>query len=169
MDTNQKRRRSVSTDTWKKVKGAFLVGGELRAIARTAGLNENTVLARAAREGWTKQRREAQGLKQRARGEALAVEEQVSAQSVAIMRDALLERHLANMLTVAGRLSDHAFGLSPEAAFTNVRQIDVADRLTRRQLGLDNGEAAVSLNFLSGMGGGDVFRAVGCSEAAESL
>lgn len=150
MAQKHKTRRRVSNETWQQVRSAFLVGGEIRAIARAAGLNENTVLAKAAKEGWTSQRREALHLREGAQSEGQGAAAWSGEQSLAITRESLLGRHLLNMLTVAGKLSDHAVSLSPESAFTNVRQIDVADRLARRQLGLDKEQPAVMVNLWGG-------------------
>jgi hypothetical protein len=143
----QKRSR-ITNAAWRELQSAFFVGGELRALAREAGISENTVLHKAMREGWTEQRRQAlaklRQTRQETRGSGSSGEPN---QSLAITREGLLERHLFNMLAVSGRVSDYAADLPAQTAFTAVRHIDVADRLARRQLGLDR-EDKISVNIV---------------------
>ena len=139
------KRRSISAAVWREVKAAFFVGGELRALAREAGINENTVLHKAMREGWTEERREAFAKVRQTRGETIEeAGDGEPIQSLTIARERLLERHLLNMITVCERVSDHAADLPAPTAFATIRQIDTADRLTRRQLGLDREEKSSS-------------------------
>lgn len=155
---NPKRQR-ITDAVWRELKASFFVGGELRALAREAGISENTVLHKAMRDGWTEQRREALAkVRQTRAGTIEEGGEGEPLQSLTIARERLLERHLHNMLTVSGRVSDYAAGLPAQTAFTSVRQIDMADRLARRQLGLDR-EENVTVNLMqafSSMEDGDV-------------
>lgn len=155
---NPKRQR-ITDAVWRELKASFFVGGELRALAREAGISESTVLHKAMRDGWTEQRREALAkVRQTRAGTIEEGGEGEPLQSLTIARERLLERHLHNMLTVSGRVSDYAAGLPAQTAFTSVRQIDVADRLARRQLGLDR-EEHVTVNLMqafSSMEDGDV-------------
>lgn len=147
------KRQRITDATWRELKAAFLVGGELRALAREAGLNENTVLHKAMRDDWTEQRRQAYTKARQTRQGAIEDGSKGEPhQSLSIAREGLLERHLLNMLTVAGRLSDYSAELPAQAAFNSVRQIDVADRLARRQLGLDR-EEKISVNICQAFAG----------------
>ncbi|MBE2285653.1 MAG: hypothetical protein IAE77_19475 [Prosthecobacter sp.] len=135
------KRQRITDATWREMKAAFFVGGELRALAREAGISESTVLHKAMRDGWTEQRRQAHAkARQTRQGTMDNGEEGQPHQSLSIAREGLLERHLLNMLAVAGRLSDYSAELPAQAAFASVRQIDVADGLARRQLGIDREE-----------------------------
>ena len=59
-------RRKIPTDTWEQVKTAFASGIiGLREIARNMGIPEGTVLARAKREGWTREIQNAKALAKR--------------------------------------------------------------------------------------------------------
>lgn len=146
--TNERRPKRASSDVWKDIQNAYLIGGELRPLARRAGIPEGTVLARAAREGWSKQKRAAI--------ESVRPSNQsagTSLQSVAITRETLLETHLQSMLGICAKLSSYAGTLDPQDAFTAVRQIDTADKLTRRQLGLDQPVTPVQINLWSAESG----------------
>jgi hypothetical protein len=143
----QPKRSRLTDATWRELKAAYFVGGELRALAREAGISENTVLHKAMRDGWTEQRRQALEKARQTRQELIVGEsEGEPIQSLTISREGLLERHTANMMAISSRLSDYAAGLPSQTAFAAVRQIDVADRLTRRQLGLDQ-PGGVQINF----------------------
>jgi hypothetical protein len=48
-------RSRISADVWQQVRTAYASGIGLREIARNMSIPEGTVLARAKREGWTKQ------------------------------------------------------------------------------------------------------------------
>jgi len=167
------KRQRISEAVWGELKAAFFVGGELRALAREAGISENTVLHKAMRDGWTEQRQAAlHKVRQTRQGALEDGSEGQPLQSLTIAREKLLERHLLNMLSVSGRLSDYAAALPAQTAFTSVRQIDCADRLARRQLGLER-EESVSINLcqaFAGMEDGGVMVSAGfdCEIAEES-
>ncbi len=147
------KRQRITDATWRELKASYFVGGELRALAREAGISENTVLHKAMRDGWSKQR--GQALAKTHQTRQGTIEEGSKGephQSLSIARAGLLERHLLNMMAVAGRLSDYSAELPAQAAFNSVRQIDVADRLARRQLGLDR-EEKVSVNICQAFSG----------------
>jgi hypothetical protein len=55
-------RNSVSSASWEQIKTAHASGIGLREIARNLGLPEGTVLARAKREGWTREIQNAKAL-----------------------------------------------------------------------------------------------------------
>jgi hypothetical protein len=48
-------RSRISSECWEQIKTARASGIGLREIARNMGIPEGTVLARAKREGWTRQ------------------------------------------------------------------------------------------------------------------
>jgi len=54
-------RRTISSQTWQQIKTAHASGIGLREIARNMGIPEGTVLARALREGWTRDIRSLRG------------------------------------------------------------------------------------------------------------
>jgi len=65
-------RSKTSADVWEQVKTAYATGSiGLREIARNMNIPEGTVLARAKREGWTREIQSAKALAKRE--DALAV------------------------------------------------------------------------------------------------
>jgi hypothetical protein len=61
----QSMRRKITNQTWEQVQTAFAAGVGLREIARNMGIPQGTVLARAKREGWTRQIQNAKALTKR--------------------------------------------------------------------------------------------------------
>ena len=51
----QSMRSKIPSERWEQIKTAYASGIGLREIARNMGIPEGTVLARAKREGWTRQ------------------------------------------------------------------------------------------------------------------
>jgi DNA invertase Pin-like site-specific DNA recombinase len=59
-------RGRISSEVWEQVKTAYATGSiGLREIARNMGIPEGTVLARAKREGWTREIQNAKALVKR--------------------------------------------------------------------------------------------------------
>jgi DNA invertase Pin-like site-specific DNA recombinase len=58
-------RRKITNEIWEQVKTAFASGIALREIARNMGIATGTVLARAKREGWTREIQKARVLAKR--------------------------------------------------------------------------------------------------------
>jgi len=148
----------LSAESWRDIKAAYLVGGGLRALAREAGISENTILVRAHREKWSEQRQAAL---------AKIMPQKSNEESLGISQGRLMERHLLNMLAVSERLSDFAHALPVHQAFDAVAKIDTMDRLARRQLGLDKPQPAVHLNLFGSASfmepEGQIFEAVEAS------
>ena len=59
---NRGGRSKISSERWEQIKTARASGIGLREIARNMGIPEGTVLARAKREGWTRQIQSAKAL-----------------------------------------------------------------------------------------------------------
>jgi hypothetical protein len=58
-------RSRISADVWEQIKTAYASGIGLRELGRNMGVPAGTVLARAKREGWSKQIRDAKSLAKR--------------------------------------------------------------------------------------------------------
>src|SRR6266568_7830454 len=96
-------RRTITNSTWSEIRTSYASGIGLREIARNMGIAAGTVLARAKREGWT---REIQNAK------ALAKREDASpaitpVQAVAATMQQRGERHVERMAGVSERGVDH--------------------------------------------------------------
>ena len=58
-------RSRVSADVWEQTKTAYASGIPLRELARNMGIPAGTILSRAKREGWSRQRDNAKALVKR--------------------------------------------------------------------------------------------------------
>jgi hypothetical protein len=58
----QSMRSKIPSERWEQIKTAYASGIGLREIARNMSIPEGTVLARAKREGWTRQIQSAKAL-----------------------------------------------------------------------------------------------------------
>jgi DNA invertase Pin-like site-specific DNA recombinase len=58
-------RRKITNEMWEQIKTAYASGIGLREIARNMDIPEGTVLARANREGWTREIQNAKALAKR--------------------------------------------------------------------------------------------------------
>ena len=58
----QSMRSKIPSERWEQIKTAYASGIGLREIARNMGIPEGTALARAKREGWTRQIQSAKAL-----------------------------------------------------------------------------------------------------------
>jgi hypothetical protein len=140
-------RRKITNETWEQIKTAHAGGIGLREIARNTDISEGTVLARAKREGWTRQIQSAKALAKR--------EETPSAvtpvEAVAITMQQRGERHVERMARVSERAVDHIETMDGPKILEAVDEIEKLDKVARRTFGLkdDNPLGGFSLNVLS--------------------
>lgn len=139
-------RSRISSERWEQIKVAYVSGIGLRAIARKMNIPEGTVLARAKREGWT---REIQNAK------ALAKREDASpavtpVQAVAASMQHRGERHIERMAGISERGVDHIETMDGHQILARVDQIEKLDKVARRTFGLnDIPSSGFTLNVLN--------------------
>ena len=110
------------------------------------GIPEGTVLARAKREGWTRQIVSSKALAKR-EDAPLAVS---PVEAVAMSMQQRGERHIERMAGVSERGVDHIETLNGPEILHSVDQIEKLDKVARRTFGLnDNPYSGFSLNVLS--------------------
>jgi hypothetical protein len=127
-------RSRISSECWEQIKTAYASGLGLREIARNMGIPEGTVLARAKREGWT---REIQNAK------ALAKREDASpavtpVQAVAASMQQRGERHVERMAGVSERGVDHIETLPGPEILRSIDGIEKLDKVARRSFGISD-------------------------------
>jgi hypothetical protein len=137
----------ISAEIWDQVKTASAAGIGLREIARNMNLPPGTVLARAQREGWTKQ---IQAVKQQ------VVPVQSTAitpmQSVAVTMQERAGRHVHRMAGVTEKVVGHIERLDADEILTRSARLEKIDTIARRMFGLNDvpsREGALSLNILA--------------------
>ena len=130
-------RKSVSSASWEQIKTAHASGIGLREIARNMGLAEGTVLARAKREGWTRQIESSKALAKR-EDAPLAV---TPVEAVAMSMQKRGERHIERMAGVSERGVDHIETMNGPQILNSVNQIEKLDSVARRTFGLSDGHS----------------------------
>jgi hypothetical protein len=107
---------------------------------------EGTALARAKREGWT---REIQSAKARAKREDV-LPTITSVEAVAMSMQRRGERHIERMAGVSERAVDHIGTMDGPEILNSVDQIENLDKVARRTFGLnDNPYSGFTLNILN--------------------
>jgi hypothetical protein len=140
-------RRRIAKSTWAEIHTAYASGIGLREIARNMGLAEGTVLARAKREGWTRQIEPSKTLAKREET-PLAI---TPVEAVAMSMQQRGERHIERMAGVSERGVDHIGTMDGPAILNSVDQIEKLDKVARRTFGLkdDNLSGHFTLNMLN--------------------
>jgi hypothetical protein len=140
-------RRTISNATWAEIHTAYASGIGLREIARNMGIPEGTVLARAKREGWTREIQSAKALVKR-ENPTLAV---TPVEAVAATLAERGQRHLKRMAGVSERGVDHIETMDGLEILNSVDQIEKLDKVARRTFRLDDNPlpAGFTLNTLN--------------------
>ena len=94
---------------------------------------EGTVLARAKRDGWT---REIQTAKALAKREDAAVVTPVQAVAMSMQRRG--ERHVERMAGLSEKVVTHVEALEPDMILEKIDKVEKADRVARRTFGLQD-------------------------------
>jgi hypothetical protein len=146
-------RRKITNETWEQIKTAYASGVGLREIARNMNISEGTVLARAKREGWTREIQNAKALVKREDAAPAAT----PIEAVAISMQQRGERHVERMADVSERGVDHIETMDGSEILNSVDQIEKLDKVARRTFGLkdDNPYIGFSLNVLN-LGSADI-------------
>ena len=127
-------RRTITNATWAEIRTAYASGIGLREIARNMNIPEGTVLARAKREGWTREIQNAKALVKR-EDSALAV---TPVKAVAITMQQRGERHIERMAGVSERGVDHIETMDGPGILNSVDRIEKLDKVARRTFGLND-------------------------------
>ena len=145
MNTTAAVPRKLPSSTWGELRTAHASGLGLRELARNAGIPAGTVLARAKREGWTRQIQQARAIVPAAQNPPAV------ADAVAVTMQQRGQRHLQRMAGVVEKTLPHVETMEPGEVLDRVEDIDRLDKVARRTYGLDAHEAAgvVGLNILS--------------------
>jgi hypothetical protein len=137
----------LSKQTWEQIKNAYASGIGLREIARKMNVPEGTVLARAKREGWTQQIKDAQ---------AIALQSNAITptplQSIAAVMQERGERYRERIAGVSERVVSHVEAMCPDEILTRSAQFEKIDTISRRNFGLNEAlpsQGSLSLNILT--------------------
>ena len=126
-------RQVIKKATWAEIRTAYASGIGLREIARNMGIAAGTILARAKREGWTREIQNAKALTKR-EDTALTV---TPIKAVAMSMQQRGERHIERMAGVSERGVDHIETMEGPEIINFVDQKEKLDKVARRTFGLD--------------------------------
>ena len=129
-------RTKIPTETWEQVKTAYASGIGLREIARNMNIRPGTVLARAKREGWTREIQSAKALAKR-QDAPLAV---TPVEAVSMSMQQRGERHVERMAGVSERGVDHIETMDGLKILDSVDEIEKLDKVARRTFGLNDAQ-----------------------------
>ena len=130
---------------WRELRTAHASGLGLRELARNAGIPAGTVLARAKREGWTRQIEQARALYVETLPPAVPV-------TVAVARtmEERGQRHVERMAGLTERVMPHVEAMEPGALLDRGEALDRLDRIARRTFGLvERASEIFTLNVLT--------------------
>jgi hypothetical protein len=130
-------RSRISSERRDQIKTAYASGIGLREIARNMNIPAGTVLARAKREGWTRQIQSAKALAKR-EDSAPAV---TATEAVVITMQQRGERHVGRMAGVTERGVDHVEKIAGNETLTSIDEIEKLDKVARRTFGLSDGDS----------------------------
>jgi hypothetical protein len=130
-------RRAIAETTWSEIRTAYASGIGLREIARYMKIPEGTVLARAKREGWSREIQSAKALAKR-EDAPLAVS---PVEAVAMSMQQRGERHIERMAGVSERAVDHVETMPGREILASIDGIEKLDKVARRTFGLNDAEA----------------------------
>jgi len=130
----QMARSRVSSERWEQIKTAYASGIGLREIARNMNIPEGTVLARAKREGWTREIQNAKALAKRDdRSTAVTTFKAVSA-----TMQQRGERHVDRMANIVEKTIPHVEAMEPGAILNRVDDVEKLDKVARRTFGISD-------------------------------
>jgi len=135
-------RLTIAKSTWAEIRTAYASGIGLREIARNMNIPEGTVLARAKREGWTREIQNAKALAE-CENSALAV---TPVEAVAATLAERGQRHLKRMAGVSEKAVDHIETMDGPEILNTVDRIEKLDKVARRTFGIsDDGSHAENI------------------------
>ena len=127
-------RNRDSSGLWEQIKTAYASGIGLREIARNMGIPAGTVLARANREGWSRQRDNAKALAKR--DDAAKAITPFEAASATMQQRG--ERHLGRMANIVEKTMPHVEAMEPGAILDRVDDVEKLDKVARRTFGISD-------------------------------
>jgi len=140
--------RRISRQKWEQIKVAYASGIPLRALAREMHISPGTILARAKREGWTRQIEEAKALAcSGVQSNAIT-----PMQSIAALIQERGERYRERIAGVSEKVIGHVEAMHPDEILTRSGQFEKIDTIARRTFGLNDahsGQGCLSLSILT--------------------
>jgi hypothetical protein len=124
--------KRIIKSTWAEIRTAYASGIGLREIARNMGIPAGTVLARATREGWSRQVNNAKALAKR---DEAAITPFEAASATMQQRG---ERHLGRMANIVEKTMPHVEAMEPGTILDRVDDVEKLDKVARRTFGISD-------------------------------
>lgn len=138
-------RRKIPDSTWAELRTAHAAGCGLRQLARNAGIAPGTILARAKRENWTAQIKNAKALTvRRDEPPAIAVAD-AAANSLAELGD----RSRFAAAKASCRALEHAAELPPDAVLQAARHVKDFTGTASTVHGWGTADGPIGINILT--------------------
>jgi len=126
--------KRLSRHEWDQMKVAYASGVGLRELARNASIPSGTVLARGQRECWTQQIQTAKAVATKLK----CSEEITPFESAAVAVQQRGEKYSERMAGISEKVVPHLESLEPADILDRAREIELHDRWSRRNYGLDS-------------------------------
>ncbi len=126
-------RRKISGEVWDQVDVAIAAGIGCREVARNLGLPAGTVLAHSKRKGLRQQIAAAKRATQSQQSDAIT-----PLQSVVATMQQRGERYVQRLAGVSERVMPHLDSMEPGEILDSARNLELFDRVARRNFGLEN-------------------------------
>jgi hypothetical protein len=131
-------RKRLTRFEWAEIRTAYASGIGLRELGRNMGIPAGTILARAKREGWSKQIQSAKALaKRNDTSPAVTPFEAVSASM-----QQRGERHIGRMAGIVELGTGHVEAMDPGVILDRIDDVDTLDKIGRRTFKLDDNSSA---------------------------
>ena len=140
-------RKRLTSSEWADIRTAYASGIGLRELGRNMGIPAGTILARAKREGWSKQIQSAKALAKR--DDTSTAVTPFEAVSASMQQRG--ERHVGRMANIVERGAEHVEAMEPGAILDRVDDVDTLDKIGRRTFKLDDISSAggIDVSILS--------------------
>lgn len=130
-------RHKISPGVWAQIDVAIAAGVGAREIARKMGLPEGTILSHLKRKGVSSQIRDAKAVIPTQQATVIT-----PLQSAAMTIQERGQKHVERMATVSEKGLSALESMDPEEIVQRAREIELHDRWSRRNYGLDNQPAS---------------------------
>jgi hypothetical protein len=140
-------RKRLTRFEWAEIRTAYASDIGLRELGRNMGIPAGTILARAKREGWSKQIQNAKALAKRK--DTSPTVTPFEAVSASIQQRG--EKHVQRMANVVEKTVPYVEAMEPRAILDCIDDVDTLDKIGRRTFKLDDNSSAggIDVSILS--------------------
>ena len=140
-------RKRLTRFEWAEIRTAYASGIGLRELGRNMGIPAGTILARAKREGWSKQIQSAKALAKR--DDTSTAFTPFEAVSASMQQRG--ERHIGRMANIVEKTVPYVEAMEPRSILDCIDDVDTLDKIGRRTFKLDDNSSTggIDVSILS--------------------